>query len=190
MEYFYLIDFTLGISICLIVSVLYVIKKIKRFTYYLYWIGFCLGMCWEFSMVFLTEMGIFAFYVYHTPLPAHFMVIVIIHSLWDGGLFLVGYGLVKKIYAESTLEKFNVRELGIMIVWGQLQELAVEMISTYSNAWEYLLYWWNPVLFVFNGQNITLWPQIIWLLAPIAFYYIALKLKPRFYEERNDINQK
>ena len=187
---FYWIDFAIGISICLIVTILSKISKIEKFTWYLYWIGFSLGMCWEFSMIFCTELGIFTFHIYHTPPPTHFMVIVIIHSLWDGGLFLVGYGFVKKICAKPHFDRFKIKELGILLIWGQIQELAVELTSTYSNAWEYVVYWWNPVLFVFNGQNITLCPQIIWFIAPIAFYYIALKLKPRFYEENKDINQK
>ena len=179
-EYFYLIDFALATLIFLTVLILYLTKRIQKFTWYLYWVGFGLGMIWEFSMVFLTEMGIFVFYIYHTPPPTHFMVTVITHSLWDGGIFLVGYALIKLIYKEEILERFNLKELTILLIWGQIQEFAVEMISTYSNAWEYIVYWWNPVLFIFNGQNITLWPQIIWFLAPIAFYIIALKLKPKF----------
>jgi len=175
-EYFFLIDFVISAMICLIVLLLYIINRIEKSTWYLYWIGFCLGMCWEFTMVFCTETGIFAFYEYLMPLPTHFMVIVIAHSLWDGGLFLVGYGLVKKICAKPTFERFKKNELGIMLIWGQLQNLAVEFMSTYANAWEYIPYWWNPTIFVFNGHIFTLLPQIIWVIAPIVFYYATLKL--------------
>lgn len=66
-----------------------------------------------------------------------------------------------------------------MIIYGQISELIVELTSTLSEAWEYIEYWWNPRLFIFNGYNITLLPQLIWLTAPIIFYIIAVKLKQR-----------
>jgi len=66
-----------------------------------------------------------------------------------------------------------------MLIWGQLSELSVELISTFSNIWEYIEYWWNPVLFVYNGHNITLLSQLIWFVAPIVFYIIAINIKKR-----------
>ena len=163
---FYLIDFTIGTLICIVVMVLYKIKRIEKLTWYLYWVGFGLGLCWEVPMSIANEIGM--------------IVIIITHSFWDGGLFLVGYWLVKLICSDPTYERFKASELGVLIIWGQLSELAVELASTFSGGWEYVGYWWNPVLFIFNGHNITLWPQIIWFIAPIVFYFIALKLKPKF----------
>ncbi len=64
------------------------------------------------------------------------------------------------------------------------------MVAVASNGWEYQVFPWNPLLFKFLGHNITLLPQLIWLAAPIAFYFIALKLKPKFIEKgllRNEI---
>ena len=100
-KYFYFIDFALAILIVVIIIILYFTKRIDKLTWFLYWIGSSLGMIWEFSMVFLTEMDIFAFYIYHSPPPTHFMIIVFTHSLWDGGIFLVGYRLVKIIIKEG-----------------------------------------------------------------------------------------
>ena len=61
-----------------------------------------------------------------------------------------------------------------------MSELIVELISTTSSGWEYNVYCWNPLLFVFNGHNITLMPQLIWLAATVVYYYIIIKLKPKF----------
>ena len=112
-----------------------------------------------------------------TPMPTHFIVIVIMHSFWDGGLFLIGVRLVKKICPAPHFDDVKMSELAIMVAWGQLSELAVELASTFNEAWEYNSYWWNPVLFVFNGHNITMLSQLIWLIAPVVFYYLAIKLK-------------
>ena len=181
---FYYIDFFIGSSICVLLNFAYKIRRIEKFTWILYWIGFCLGLCWEVPMSIANEVGIYPFatFIIPPPFPSPYSMIVIIitHSFWDGGLFLVGYWLVKLICSEPTYERFKARELGVLIIWGQLSELAVELTSTFSGGWEYVEYWWNPVLFIFNGHNITLWPQIIWFIAPIVFYFIALKLKPKF----------
>ena len=181
---FYWIDFTIGTLICIVVIVLYKIKRIEKLTWYLYWVGFILGLCWEVPMSIANEIGIYPFATFITPppfpSPFSMIVIIIIHSFWDGGLFLVGYWLVNRICSEPTFKRLKASELGVLIIWGQLSELAVELASTFSGGWEYVGYWWNPVLFIFNGHNITLWPQIIWFIAPIVFYFIALKLKPKF----------
>ncbi len=118
-----------------------------------------------------------------TPMPTHFIVIVIAHSLWDGGLFLIGFWLVKKTCPTPHFKKYNLNEIGVLVAWGQLQEIIVEMTSTYNEAWEYNVYWWNPVLFEFNSHNITLLPQLIWLVAALVFYYFAIKIKAKLIKE-------
>jgi hypothetical protein len=102
--------------------------------------------------------------------------IIITHSFWDGGLFLLGMVFVKLFCKNEHFTSFRICEFSIFLLYGQISELIVELASTYSNAWEYNVYWWNPVLFVFNGHNISLLPQMIWLGASIIFYYIIIKL--------------
>ncbi|MHA1376415.1 MAG: hypothetical protein ACTSR7_19220 [Promethearchaeota archaeon] len=180
---FYWIDFTIAVLILAIVILLYKFEKIDKYFWYLYWLGVLIGLTWELPMSIANDMGIYPPAHFITPLPTHFSVIVITHSLWDGGLFLFGAWLVLKLCRKPQFEKFRFQELLVMLIWGQLSELSVELISTFSNAWEYIEYWWNPVLFVFNGHNITLLPQLIWFAAPIVFYIIAIKIKKKLADK-------
>ena len=179
---FYWVDFTIAVIIIIVVIFLYKTKRLERSSWILYWIGVGLGLLWELPMSVANEIGIYPPAMFLNPLPVHFSVIVITHSLWDGGLFLAGVWFVHRFSKEPYFEKFKLSEFIILIIWGQLSELAVELISTFSNAWEYISYWWNPTLFLFNGHNITLLPQLIWLVAPIVFYLIAIKLKKKGFE--------
>ena len=113
------------------------------------------------------------------PMPVNFMVVVIIHSLWDGGLFLIGVWLIYKICSAPYLERFKTSELAVLLIFGQVQELFIELSSTYNDGWAWISYWWNPSLFIFNGHDITLLPQFIWFAAPIVFYFIAIKVKSK-----------
>ncbi|MFO8020479.1 MAG: hypothetical protein R6U96_17790 [Promethearchaeia archaeon] len=171
---FYIVDFSLGILIVLIVILLYSFEKLNRKSWIIYWIGFLLGLAWELPMSIANKYSPFPPASFITPMPSHFIVIVIIHSFWDGGLFLIGYLLVLKLCDDPHFEGFNCRELGVLVAWGQLSELGVELISTFNDAWVFNVYWWNPQLFKFNGHNITLLPQLIWLIAPLTFYCIII----------------
>ena len=181
---FYWFVWFVGIGICLIILVLYKTKKIDKFIFSLFWIGFLLGLCWELPLSIANEISLFppARFISPVPLPCPFSVIMIVitHSFWDGGLFLLGVWFVQLVCKKPCFEKFRGRELGVLIVYGQVSELIVELASTFSNAWEYIVYWWNPRLFIFNENNITLLPQLIWLIASIVFYFFAIKLKFRF----------
>lgn len=106
-------------------------------------------------------------------------------SFWDGGFFLLGYLFVILICKEPYFDKVNIRELSVLLIYSQICSLIVEMLAIAGGGWEYPVTPWNPLLFKFLGGNITLGPQLIWFIAPIAFYFIALKLKPRFVELEN-----
>ncbi|MFX1392411.1 MAG: hypothetical protein ACFFAH_02450 [Promethearchaeota archaeon] len=98
-------------------------------------------------------------------------------SLLDDELFLLSFLFVKLICRQSHFDRFKEKELVILIFYSQISELIVELISSSGSGWEYNIYCWNPLLFVFNELNITLMPQLIWLINSIVFYFIALKLK-------------
>jgi hypothetical protein len=159
----------------------YRIKRINKYFWYLFWLGFILGVCWEVPLTIANEISGFppSRFIIPPPLPAPYSAIIIIinHSFWDGGLFLLGIWFIQLICKKPILEKFKLSELVIFIIYGQISALIVELLSTSSNAWEYNIYLWNPLLFKFNEHNITLLPQLIWLAAPIVFYIIAIKLK-------------
>jgi len=173
---FFLIDFAIGAAIPLSVIALHAAKKISSFTWKLFWIGTIIGLTWEISLSTLDGLGIVNIFNFITPPPVHFIFIIISHSFWDGGIFLTGVGLVKILCREPRFEKFRPGELSVLLLWGQAQEMAVELLSTGSGGWEYIPSWWNPSLFLFNGRHITLVPQIIWLAAPVLFYYAALRI--------------
>jgi hypothetical protein len=176
-KYFFVIDIFIGATIPITIAVLYRTKKITRFTWRMFWIGCLLGLLWEVPLSTLDGLGIVDIFNFASSPPVHFTVIIISHTLWDGGLFLLGVWLVNLFCAEPLFSAFRWKELMILLVWGQVQELAVELISTGSNGWEYNALWWNPVMFLFNGRNITLIPQLIWLAAPVLFYFAALRVR-------------
>jgi hypothetical protein len=177
-ENFYLIDFAVGIIAPLMVYGLVRLGLLERYFWRLFWLGFGIGLTWEVPMQVLNQLGPeLAAHAYVRPPPVPFIVIIIMHSSWDGGLFLLGLALCRLILRGPVLARFNAIELLILIVWGQASELWVELTATFGEAWHYIPRSWNPALFSFNGQPITLLPQLIWLAAPILFYLIALKLR-------------
>ncbi len=177
---FYWIDFAIGSAIPILVFFLYQKQYISKYMWALYWVGVLLGLTWEFPFSLLNEYSQnYPVARFIQPLPTHFMVIVVTHSFWDGGLFLLGMAFVYKFCKAPQFTKISLKELVVLLIWGQVSELTVEILSTFSNAWEFVPYWWNPTLFTFNGHAITLMPQLIWVAAPIAFYFIAVKLSNR-----------
>jgi hypothetical protein len=189
---FYLFDFIIAAAVLLTVVFLRVSGRLSRFHWILFWVGAILGLTWELGCninMLLSEAYPVARFI--TPPPVHFGFVVAAHSLWDGGLFLAGVWLVQKLCSPPWFEHFRMRELLVLIVWGQTQELAVELLSTYSSAWEWIVYWWNPSLFVFNGHPITLFPQLIWLAAVLVFYPIAVMVKRKLnYSDGSFLNVK
>ena len=173
-----------AIMICITVYMLYKTNHIDSFTWYLYWIGVALGLCWEIPLSIADDYSPYppVTYLAPAPFPLPFSTIAIMISarLWDGGLFLLGLLFVKIFCPAPHYDRFKKKELGVLVIYGQVSELIVELISTSSDGWEFNVYWWNPLLFVFNGRNITLMPQLIWLVAPIVYYFIIIKLKPKF----------
>jgi hypothetical protein len=173
---FYAIDFAVAGSTLVVVGLLYRTGRIDKFIWVLFWVGVGLGLTWEAPMQILNAIG-HPVHSYTRPAPVSPAVIVVMHSLWDGGLFLLGVGLARLVCGGPVLARFRPGELVVLVVWGQASELWVEMTSTLGEAWAYIPRPWNPALFSFNDQDITLMPQLIWLIAPIVFYLIALKIR-------------
>ena len=86
------------------------------------------------------------------------------------------YGLCPK----PVLERFSWIEMVVLIAWGQVSELLVEVSSTLNDGWEFVEYGWNPVIFHCNGHNITWLMQVIWAVASVVYYLLLLKIKPRY----------
>lgn len=98
--------------------------------------------------------------------------------LWDGALFVGGLGFVRGLLPAPTLVRFDPRELGLLLAWGQLQSLVVELVAIAAGLWGYCPRWYNPALFGFMDGHITLAPQAVWLVAYPVFYLAALRLTP------------
>lgn len=195
--FFYIFVWIMGVLICLIVCILYKKKVfVSKYYWYLFWIGFGLGMLWELPMSIANELYICCGYPYPasifiipTPIQGPLVVIVIAttHSFWDGGFFLLSVLFLHLLCKEPYFEKFRWKELIVLILVGQISELIVELISTFSEGWVFFIgpgVWYNLILFQFNNKNITLLPQLIWLAAPIVFYFIALKLNFKIRKRR------
>ena len=178
---FYWIDFAIGGLTPLAVYGLYRSGRIDRLAWILFWIGFGLGLTWEVPMSTLNEFSeAHAVARFIRPLPTHFSVLIVMHSFWDGGLFLLGVWLAHLICKPPLFTRFRACELQVLLVWGQASELWVELTSTFGEGWVYIPKSWNPSLFQFNGQDITLLPQLIWLAAPVVFYGMALAGKKKW----------
>jgi hypothetical protein len=175
--WYYSLDLLVGYGLPVVVTVLAQQQRLSRQTWRLFWWGVLLGLVWEVPIFVLSaeSWGPAIIHWIH-PLPTHYGVFLIAHSLWDGGLFLAGLALMKRLGARPCCQRFSAAELTVLVLWGQLSALLVELSSTYSEAWAYREgHWWNVTLFHFNNHPITLLPQGIWLVAPLAFYGLALR---------------
>jgi hypothetical protein len=175
--HFYAIDLFVGFSLPVYLHLRHRSRPDGAGILRLFWLGVVIGLTWEVP-IFLS--AIFA----QDPIvgflrepPLHPIVFMVAHSFWDGGLFLVGLGLVQALCSPPVLAGFRWQELAVLIVWGQASELAVELVSVLNQAWVYSgEHAWNPVLFEVAGHPITLVPQLIWLVAPVAYYLCALRM--------------
>ena len=148
----------------------YKIKYINKFTWLLFWVGILLGLGWEIPLSIINAP---------LPLSIEIIILMITATIWDGGLFLIGYWFVIKICKEPHFNRFKLKELGVLLLYGQISSFIVEMLAVASGGWEYEVTPWNPLLFTFLGGNITLVPQLIWFFVPIIFYLIAIRLKQK-----------
>ena len=159
-----------GIILIILMLILYKTNNMNKFTWILFWVGILIGLGWEIPLSIVNASL--------APSIETF-ILMITASIWDGGLFLLGYWFVIKICKEPHFISFNIKELGVLLIYGQISSFIVEILAVMSGGWEYEVTPWNPLLFTFMGGNITLLPQLIWFFAPILFYFIAIKIKPK-----------
>jgi hypothetical protein len=178
--YFYWLDLLIALSIPVLFLFLYGTHRLSRFWFLMFWVGCAIGSLWEIPFYFIGPSFLSdPLYVLKTPTPYPLFLLHLVHCFWDGGLLMVGVWLVKRLCRPPHFDRFRFRELAVLLLWGGLQELAVELISSGSSGWAYVPHWWNPSMFRFRGSDITLLPQLIWVAAPMAFYLLALRLGRR-----------
>ena len=175
--YFWWIDLAIAVSVTAFAGVGCRFWPRGRFIHRLFWIGVAVGLTWEVPIFLSAVFADTPVIVLHSQPPVPPILLIVFHALWDGGLFLAGVAIVWAVGPRPVFTGFSWRELGLLLLWGQLSEFAVEIGGVTNNAWGYVGdLSWNPVLFRIEGHPITLVPQLIWFAAPIVYYLLALRL--------------
>lgn len=151
---------------------------------WLFLLGGLLGSTWEIGFT-VTDMA-YAVYPGGEPRPETesfefegpaiaLVLILLIFCTWDAGIFMVGPLMARRVLKRELFARFSWAELGIMLAWGQVQSFAVEMAAIAGGWWAYFPTRSNPELFPFLSGSITLWPQLVWVLAYLVFYAAGLR---------------
>jgi len=180
LDYFLLIgDFTVATALVIGFYFAYKNNRISSEYYTLFWIGCLIGSTWEFTFLFLGPE--FLHSVKEWPYGLGGWPRKLSHSIWDGGLFMVGIYFCERFLSDPLFRSFNKKELGIMLSWGIFQELLVEYLFN-GRVWIYEPLPWNPIIIsVLPGSaplspGYTLIPQAVWIIAPILFYFTCLRI--------------
>ncbi len=177
---YYYSDLAIGYGAPLVFLVLYKTRRIDGFIWRFFWIGVLVGLLWEIPIFVLSgESTSLPIVVWNRPFPCHYLVFMVSHSLWDGLLFVIGIGLVRLFCRKPHFEKFRSQELLVLLIWGQVSELLVEISSTANDGWSFVEYWWNPVMFTVNNHNVTWLGQWIWAAAPVLYYVLLIRFGPQ-----------
>ena len=98
----------------------------------------------------------------------------LVHSFWDGLIFLVGRGVLILARRRDALTVFSWSAVALLTLWGQGQSWLVELSAAGGSGWNYVPRWWNPALIDVGGTPVTLLPHLIWLVAPWLHYRLVL----------------
>ncbi|MEO1657275.1 MAG: hypothetical protein AAFR65_06095 [Pseudomonadota bacterium] len=156
---------------------------------WLFVIGGVLGSTWEMGFTYL-DMA-YEILPGGAPRPdaegfsfegnvAVLLLVLVVFCTWDAGIFIAGPLIARRVLRRELFAQFSWAELGILLAWGQVQSFAVEMAAITGGWWAYAPTRTNPQLFPYLDGSITLWPQLVWVLAYLVFYAAALVLaKPK-----------
>ena len=179
-DYFILVsDFSIAMAMVIGFTNTYKSGKLSTYYYKLFWIGCLIGSTWEFAFLFLGPE--FLHSVKEWPFGLGGWPRKLSHSIWDGGLFMVGVYFCLKYLQGPHFYRFSWNALGIMLSWGIFQELLVEYLFN-GRVWVYEPLSWNPVIIPplpgsATEVGYTLIPQVVWIVAPFIFYIFCLRLK-------------
>jgi hypothetical protein len=176
-EHFFTLDLIVGFALPAFVHLSNRSRPGGRAIIRLFWLGVAIGFTWEVPIFLSALLATDPIVGFLREPPLHPIIFMVAHAFWDGGLFLAGIALVQALCVHPVLVTFRWRELAVLVLWGQLSELAVEIVSVLNQGWVYSgRHAWNPVLFHVAGHPITILPQLIWLAAPVAYYFSVLSL--------------
>ncbi len=179
-DYFLMIaDFAIAVAIVIGIYNAHRRNDLSPYYYKLFWIGCLIGATWEFTFLFLGPEFLHSFKEWSFGLDGWPRKVS--HSIWDGGIFMLGILFCLKILKGPHFTKFRTKEFGIMLSWGIFQELLVEYLFN-GRVWVYEPLPWNPIIIPpllgsATDVGYTLIPQAVWAIAPIIFYFFCLRLK-------------
>ena len=162
-----------GSSSPIIFFLLYQLGYVSKKIITLFIIGICVGLTWEIPFAFAGDSFHLILVDWPIDLP---LVRNINYAFLDSLIFLIGIFLCNTILkSDSYLYTFNSNALLIMIIWGSISEFLVDLNCS-GKLWVFLENWYNPVFITINGNNLTILPQLIWLVAPIVYYFAVLRI--------------
>ena len=165
--------FIVGSSSPIIFFLLYKLGYVSKKIITLFIIGICVGLTWEIPFALAGDSFHLILVDWPIDLP---LVRNINYAFLDSLIFLIGIFLCNTILkSDSYLYTFNSNALLIMIVWGSISEFLVDLNCS-GKLWVFLENWYNPVFITINGNNLTILPQLIWLVAPIVYYFAVLRI--------------
>jgi hypothetical protein len=177
-KWLFVVDVALGFAIP---TVLYFLRRAGRLPYLAwpaYWLGMSIGLVWELALHYTGPRYAAApSYVNLTRFPMTPLMQPFAQARWHGGLFVAGLLLVHRLVPPPHWRRFRWRELLVLLAWGQVQGLAMELTAAQAGLWTLVPHPWNPALFRCGAGQITLLPRLVWLIAPVVFYLGALRLQ-------------
>jgi len=167
------IAFIVGSSSPIIFFLLYQLGYISKKIITLFIIGICVGFTWEIPFALAGESFHLILVDWPIDLP---LARNINYAFLDSLIFLIGIFFCNTILKDTNyLNQFNAKALLIMIVWGSISEFLIDL-NCNGELWLFLDNWYNPTFISINGNNMTIIPQLIWLIAPVIYYLTVLKL--------------
>ena len=162
-----------GSSSPIIFFLLYQLGYVSKKIITLFIIGICVGLTWEIPFALAGDSFHLILVDWPIDLP---LVRNINYAFLDGLIFLIGIFFCNKFLKnDNYLYAFNKNALLIMIIWGGVSEFLIDL-NCNGKLWLFIDNWYNPVFITINGNNLTILPQIIWLVAPVVYYFSVLRI--------------
>ena len=171
----YLLDALVPILATVGWHIAYCRGRLERWLYLSYGWGVLVGCLWEIPIGLLGHD--FNQMLERNPLGFW---IHLNHALVDSFLLLAGLWCVGATRRDELVEaKSATRTLRTLTAFTCLelvQAVTVELVFN-GQLWKYsTTVRWNPVLFWIHGVGYTLWPFLVWALAPTLFYTGARRI--------------
>lgn len=178
-HFLYILDMIIPILAIFGWQIAYSRGQIERWLYLSYGWGVLVGCLWEIPIGLLGNN----FNKILDDNPLGFW-IHISHALLDSFILLLGLWCVGAAKREKLVEQGTPkRTLMIFTFLELIQAVTVELLFN-GHFWKYsTTVHWNPVVFWIHRIGYTLWPFLVWAIAPTFFYkgvqMIAIRNPPK-----------